>query len=612
MDGKQLVVLAGPHQTSHDGMRRWFDQHATDYDDSTRMGGGWLWPMLSNSEIDILTEHDVGRDSMFRLLFDKESTAPEILLKAIRESWEQAENGIILGDEKFDKIGETPFSHLDALKIVYRIVQNLSIPRQDVTIVLMHRAPRLGHWMKIFDVHSHHADYTEFVCEIDEADKRWEYANSAMNIGMLSKFFLQNGFNVVVVDEEGVKESNSDPSHVVACEILHGVECNGDGQVVGLEDEKTEIEHDDDEEYEDWSGLSLEQLHDLESLFVQRDCLYQSELEQHNQFKILHQNSLFTRCAISTSTEDRRALMDTSFVMNFIQMQKGCESAPVDTSIVVPGSTGFDNGSSRSSSVSASTEVFLITLFLILCASGAFLGYLLCRRHRRSQKLVEAEFDGVFKESPSRSPFRNRLFSDGSTESSSDEESPKTKQNGDIRHVSIQHEKKEQKSCSANLCNACRLVRVDRNCPFCHGGLPPRASTASPTRSSIRTKAAISEILYRDEVGGDRSSRTLRVPQTAVTTTPEFDEGNDKWQLSGTHSHMPWENDDSSVMSLDSHFSFGSQPAELSPRKTRKNEKSKVFRKLKELAKLKNENGVDAVGKSRNLQIERSEEIDFT
>jgi hypothetical protein len=75
---------------------------------------------------------------------------------------------------------------------------------------------------------------------------------------------------------------------------------------------------------------------------------------------------------------------------------------------------------------------------------------------------------------------------------------------------------------------------------------------------------------------------------------------------------MPWENDDSSVMSLDSHFSFGSQPAELSPRKTRKNEKSKVFRKLKELAKLKNENGVDAVGKSRNLQIERSEEIDFT
>ena len=68
-------------------------------------------------------------------------------------------------------------------------------------------------------------------------------------------------------------------------------------------------------------------------------------------------------------------------------------------------------------------------------------------------------------------------------------------------------------------------------------------------------------------------------------------------------------------MSLDSQFSFGSQsqPAELTPRKKpKKNEKSKVFQKFKELSKLKKEGPNGPLSKSRNLQIERSEEIDFS
>ena len=107
----------------------------------------------------------------------------------------------------------------------------------------------------------------------------------------------------------------------------------------------------------------------------------------------------------------------------------------------------------------------------------------------------------------------------------------------------------------------------------------------------------------------------IRVPKSTVNTTPEFDEVNsNRWQLDNANSQVAWDNDDQSVMSLDSQFSFGSQPAELSPRKkkTKKNEKSKVFQKFKELSKLKKEGPAGSLSKTRNLQIERSEEIDFS
>lgn len=543
-------------------MRRWFDMYATDYDDSStssRLGGGWKWPTLNEADMSLFQDEDVSRHSVFRLLFedDSESQVPEIILKTIRENWEIAESGIILGHERFDKVGETPHTHMDALKVIHRIVEDLSVPHEDVTIVLMYRTPRLQQWLDIYDTQSRHDDYLGFVCEDDEADKRLEYISTSMNIGLISKDYLQNGFNVVIVDEEGTQHSNLDLSHTVACDVLEGVECTHDGWVVSLQDATTQVDKTNDSQYQDVADLSLEPLRDLESLLLERECAFQAELQSHDRFRILNQKQMYSRCELSTA---REKLMDPRFMIDFIQTQKGC-----GTGAVQPAAASNTPNQKPSSGGRIMGKYLLILLLLLLVVSGTMLAYILYHNHRKEPS--EGESDGLFQNaSPRNCFFRKRRHSESSTEGSTDEESSPPSPVKDIADVSLE-DNTSRLSPSLDLCKACKLVRLDPNCPYCHGGQP-------------RSHAAI---------------------KSEKDSPSWFEECEDV---------MSWEKDGNSVVSLDD-FNLGCEKAQVSSRKSKKSIRSRAFRKLKELARLKNdeksEDGEIVLNPS-NLQMDRDDE----
>ncbi|KAG7338077.1 hypothetical protein IV203_016995 [Nitzschia inconspicua] len=580
-NNKKLVILAGPHQTAHENIRRWFDQYASDYDDSaasSRMGGGWKWPTLHQEDKSLLQDEDVSRPDIFRLLFtdESESWATRILHRTIRENWEIAESGIVLGHERFDKVGETPHSQMDALKVIYRIVEELSVRREDVTIVLVYRTPRLQQWIDIWDVQSDYDEYQDFICdENDEADKRREYAATAMNIGMLSKNFLQNGFNVVVIDEEGTKKSNLDLSHTLACNILQGVECDRKGRVVGLEYELTQFDESDDSQYQELSGLTLQQLHDLETLFLERDCVYQAEVESHERFRILNKNQLFSKCEIPNEIAAREKLMDPGYVDGLLQSQSGCENG------AIPGQISFNPSRIGKTGRTAVGKFLLFFLFLILSLVGVALAFLLHRSLPKNH--AEAELDGLFqKSSPRNCLFRKRHNSEGSTEGSSDEESPPSSLSRGMVDVSLEPD--PPSTPSLNLCNACKLVRIDPKCPYCNGGKERPSGTSS---------------FGAQTYSGD----TKRKPYTDKISW--HDDGNS----------MSWDNTTSAVVTIDD-FNLGSQQAQVSLRKSKNAGRSLVFRKLKELARLKNERNEDGeiVLNPDNLQMDRDDEsvVSFT
>jgi hypothetical protein len=577
---KKLVILAGPHETSAENMRRWFDQYATDYDDtvtSSKLGGGWKWPMLKDDGVALVEDNDINRRSIFKMLFDDEteSDAPEILRKTIRESWEIAESGIILGHERFDKVGDTPYTQLDALEVTHRIVEDLGIAREDVIVVLLYRTPRLQQWLRIWDVQSHHDEYEDFACDDDEADKRREYMATAMNIGLLSKDFLQNGFNVVVVDEEGTKKSNLDLSHTLACNILKGVECTRDGWVAHLKDELTQVDHQDDSLYQEWTELTLQQLHDLESIFLQRDCAYVSELESSKRFRILNQDTLFAKCAVDKNVDAQEKIKDTGFMVNFVQMQKGCQSGSLDPSSDLLNTSNM----TREQNPAAAEDHLLVVLLLILLLTAALLAYVLYQKH--GKKHSQVELDGLFSKPGLRNCFfQKRRDSEGSTDGSSDEESTSVSPSKGMSDISLQDETPSLHR--FDLCKACSLVRIDPKCRFCFGGQQQSSPDSSPIKIGTNTP-------YTDAPPDDGNGLIESRNETG-STMARHDTGNEDVRVED--------------------FKFGSKHAELSPRKTKIGSRSRAFRKLKELAKLKgtkSEDGEEMLNPD-NLQMDRDDE----
>jgi hypothetical protein len=447
----------------------------------------------------------------------------------------------------------------------------LSVPREDVTIVLMYRTPRLQQWLDIWDIQSDYDDYESFICEDDEADKVREYVATAMNVGLVAKDFLQNGFNVVVVDEQGTQKAKNDLSHTVACRVLEGVECTSDDWVVNLEDQLTEVDQTEDSEYSDWSDLSLEQLHDLESLFLQRDCVYQAELESHDQFRSLNKETLFSKCEITSSPAARQQLMDPGFLVDFMRMQMGCGEDSFDPYVALPDASTVQPGKGGNTGKYFAGKLLLIIILLLLVVSGGSLAYLLFKNHRRGSS--EAEMDGLFHKSGTRGClFRKRRNSEGSTESSTDEESPPSSPSKGLTDVSLEDDKLA--SLSSGLCKACQLVRIDPKCPFCHGGL----SSSEASSNSLSFRASIA-------------------PTHHYTDTQK----NDIYGSNEIHK---------TVVSIDD-FKFGSKQAELAPRKSKNSSsRSRAFRKLRELAKLKKETGEDgdSVLNPDNLQMDRDDE----
>merc|ERR1719343_106244 len=128
-------------------------------------------------------------------------------MEVIRNSWKDSTQGIILGGERFGKIGENPFTSDNALRTIFRLIENLSIRAKDVTLILIYDTPRVEQWASIWHEKSSSADYLDFLCSSDESDVRYEYIDTIMNPLKLATAYRKHGLKVVILDQEGIRQS---------------------------------------------------------------------------------------------------------------------------------------------------------------------------------------------------------------------------------------------------------------------------------------------------------------------------------------------------------------------------------------------------------------------
>ncbi len=460
---KELVLVAGTRQ---EGIRDFFYEHSADFE--TKEGlQEWTWPTLHDEDYKLVKRESatwtkVWRQNVFGLLFEEETNSiiQQTLMEAIRESWDNSSKGIILGEEKFANVGvQSLVGSDDALKVIYRLMENLSITPKDVTLVLIYYAPRVEQWASIWHDESTYQSYANFVCKLDEDDERSEFLDTTMNPFRLSKVYREHGWKVVVVDEAGVRKSGLDPAHAVACDIL-GVSCKK-GWVAGLENEASK-----DASSYDVPELNENEKEELEALFLLRDCVYKHDLEQEKEFEVLHQKVVWKDCRNHFASDLREKMKDVDYVLSAIQSQMGCGDESVNLSEIL---------------ASANSSSFRKRIWAAMCFSIFFLAIILRILYIQHQKNSANNHDGIF------------------------------------RNFSLRRKKpKRSAGGSKSLCNACKFVRVDPNCIFCGDGTH-KSSSAMGKEVERRIKQQRDAVILGTTVEiKDRKEEQAQLPKLAA------------------------------------------------------------------------------------------------
>lgn len=578
---KNLVIIAGPRQ---ERIQEFFYEHATASETSTEKSEtmrGWRWPVLRDEDIDQLQRDSamglkVSRHNIFDLLFrsKNDSVTQEMLMEAIRGSWENSTHGIILGEERFGKVGINPVTSDDALKIIYRLMENLSIRAKDVTLVLIYDTPRIEQWASIWHQQPTYGKYSDFLCKSDEAEERFEYLDTTMNPFKLSTIYRDHGWNVIVLDEGGVRGSGFDTSHAIACNVM-GVSCE-EGWITGLKEETSkplpsyQINELDDKAKQD-----------LEEFFLLRDCLYKQDLQIESgqkEFQIVNQEFVWKNCRKHYSFELRDKVNDVNFFSNAVQSQKSCGDEIVDLSAILASTntTSFEN---------LLWSMIFASIFFLAAATG-----ILFIRNKRGEN-IKGKVDGFS---------LNNIFWRKSAHSVSQETTDRPR----------------------SLCNACKFVRVDPNCIFCQGG---RRQTSSDMGKEIERRIKQHQAANLVGVNDEAEDMDVVIPQVScLKKTAEVTSGSVSPSSNTVDLHQRWP--PKSTASKDaSHFDMNlrrtrSQSKNGRAKKDEEKQKSKVVRKLKQLLVLKTEarDKIFAVTEPRtfspgdNLQVISFDEDDNT
>lgn len=396
---KQLVVFAGPHETSAVPVTRFFVDHASDEVGTNRSTSldGWSWPVV-DSEIITARSHRT-----FDLLLSDADTRPvqNIIMDGIRDSWNEAENGVIIGSLDFDRVGKNPYTNYDALEAIDRVDEMLGINDNDVTVVLNYRSARLDHLSAVWYNHFEAETFQDFVCSDEEADMRWEWIDTVMNPLKLANAYLEEGWNVVIIDQEGTASAGKDVAHALACNIMNGVDCDN-GWVRGLRSETIE----EPTSY-DLDGVDYYQRHELETLFHMRDCFYKDTLQSDNKFSVVNRDEIWKSCSTKRKeTKKYEQLADTDFLIEVMKSLQDCGDASNRESSefaseLLTGTTSYQN-------------FLMISVAFLTFVSVIALCYACKKRNVRRKKIEQAKInptEGVFRDDPdnvgSSGPYRD-------------------------------------------------------------------------------------------------------------------------------------------------------------------------------------------------------------
>lgn len=134
------------------------------------------------------------------------------------------------------------------------------------------------------------AEYQNWMCDINHREMHMETLATQMNPLNAASAFVKEGWKVQLVDMEGVNEAGRDISHVIACDIVMA-RCEGGAVLNHLGDNP----HHNTMDIK-FTSLDEEQRGDAELLFRSLDCSYMDQLQEHTNFGIIYNHSLWTEC----------------------------------------------------------------------------------------------------------------------------------------------------------------------------------------------------------------------------------------------------------------------------------------------------------------------------
>jgi len=364
---KNIIFLAGPHRSDSTEVNIFFHKHATSNEDNGL--NGWLWPTI-NAELPG-EEHQYFENFFWN---HNNSTIQDVLMEGIQEGWNQSEYGIIVGAEGFDNTRGSLKSM--GLKTMHSIIDSIGVPAQNVYVVMMYKPPRLDQWVDLFQHNSNQKEYEDFICNEPYSE---HLANIDMNPLMLSTVYRAQGWNVATVDTSGAHTLGMDLGHSVACELLPMVVCD-DGWIRNLQDETTEHEIVNLNEFD---ALSTDEQTELEDMFLERDCYYQSLLESDESFHVIHNKTLWSECETSGDARARYTqLAETEFFFDLMKAQVGCNKLRGQT-ITGPRDVDGDFIMGIQGSVDRNRDSKAIPALVGVMAAWLLMAYLVVTRSNR-------------------------------------------------------------------------------------------------------------------------------------------------------------------------------------------------------------------------------------
>ena len=284
-DDKQLIFFAGPHGTYENQIKTYLHNWNIH---------GWKWPKPND-------ERHKDHNLLDLLVTDPNSVSLDGMYNQIYESWQTSKHGMIIGSEFFDQIG--PYAKYDAIGAMDALVETLSVPPKNVLVILNYRRTRIDQWISMWQK-AKIKSYRNFMCDsqydVDALEERMDMIGSQMNPLNAAYEYLEGGWNVKLIDIEGVHQSNRDVSHVIVCDILLG-NCNADGLLVGHEKSRTISEQDLPTLSEE---LSVTESNKITSLFQYRECDFQKDLHpfmEEGKFEVLFNDDFWRACDPSMS-----------------------------------------------------------------------------------------------------------------------------------------------------------------------------------------------------------------------------------------------------------------------------------------------------------------------
>jgi len=288
---RKIVFFAGPHKAAATSVEEWFYNFYTKEDSDHFALRHWKWPIVEGPKADKLEEPWKIFQQLVMAPDDLEMK--EEIMVSIQETFDESETGIILGTEAFDQVGK--FASRDAVGTMNQILQRLGVAKEEVTVVINYRTPRLDQWISVWK-HGRFSSYRDFMCGSQQFEQlrkeRIEALATLMDPLYMAQTYVKEGFQVRLIDMQGVDAAGKDIVNVIVCDILGGKCLLNDGIVYGHRGDETHF----NVEEKDFQELTEEQRDEAEKLFRARDCAFREYLSEHPKFEVGYQDQLWSDC----------------------------------------------------------------------------------------------------------------------------------------------------------------------------------------------------------------------------------------------------------------------------------------------------------------------------